>query len=152
MVGITAFAGLLTWHKDPGMISFVARIDIWELALRNLTFFGNGLETFGTGAPYEFVHNDVLQLIFELGAGAAFAAPVFVYAVRSGSREVPPLVAIAGASLVSFPLHHPMGAALLAVLTGLCCGFADRSSRAEYALKRAALPRAAYERCAASHV
>lgn len=140
---------LITCFKDPDLQSVLARLDIWSLALGNLTLLGRGLETFGTLAPrYEFVHNDFIQLVFELGPGALLAAGLFRCALRAGhySRaEGAALASLLGASLVSYPLHHPMGAALVAVLAGLSCGAADRARRTERLLGVCGAARAEYE-------
>lgn len=135
--GLALFAGS---HE-----SVMIRLDIWLTTAANLTPLGHGLNTFAAMAPqYGFSHNDALQLTFELGIGAVLAVPIFVYAVR-GSRtghgsplpEACAFVALAGASLVSFPLHHPVGAMLMALLSGYCCGTRDRSERSQSVLRAA---------------
>jgi hypothetical protein len=132
IVTLMGFA-LLTRLHDIGMTSIVQHIDIWAVTIANLTWFGYGLNTFGTLIPqYEFSHNDTIQLLFELGPiGVFLAVMLFVRAVRRCTPETCALVALAGASLVSFPLHHPTGAVLMAVLSGYCCGVSDRTSRAK---------------------
>lgn len=142
-------ASLITYFKDPDLDSVMARLDIWSLALGNLTLLGRGLETFGTLAPrYEFVHNDYIQLAFELGLGALLAVGLLHSSLRAGrysGAEGAALASLLGASLVSYPLHHPMGAALVAVLAGLSCGAADRAHRAERLLGVCGAARAEYE-------
>lgn len=141
------FAGMWSLFKDPELTSFWDRAHIWSLALTHLKFFGWGLNTFGTVTVYEYVHNDLLQLVFELGVGALLVVPIGVIALRgSRSAEGAAFAAILGASLVSFPSHHPMGAALVAVLTGLVCGASNRRYRAEHILRSVYVPRAIYER------
>ena len=140
-----AFIGLgaLIWLRPE---SALMRLDIWALTLRNLTFLGRGLESFAVLAPqYEFVHNDPLQLVFELGIGSALALPIIFRATRYRSPEAAALLALAGASLVSFPLHHPLGAALMASLSGLAVGACYRAERAEHISRAVRAARFEYE-------
>ena len=147
LVSLLGVVGLVLLRPESSLI----RLDIWWLTLTNLTFFGRGLETFGVLAPqYEFVHNDLLQLFFEFGIGTFFAAPIFIRAIRRRSPEAVALVALAGASAVSFPLHHPMGAALMAVLTGLSIGSRARAERSERISRAVVVGRVGYERNFAS--
>lgn len=136
-IGLAVLAGT---HE-----SVMIRFDIWLTTLVNLTPFGHGLNTFAAMAPqYGFSHNDFFQLAFELGVGSLLAIPLFVYAVRTtrigrgpAFPEACAFVALAGASLVSFPLHHPVGAMLMALLSGYCCGTRDRSERSQSVLRAA---------------
>lgn len=146
--GLLAVAGAaaITWHRDPTLESVLTRFDIWQFALVNLTAAGYGLGTFATLAPgFEYVHNEPLQLAFEIGLGSLLAVPLALRALRSGSPESAALAAILGASLVSFPLHHPMGAALVAVLAGLACGARDRVDCGERLLGDCGSVRSEYE-------
>jgi hypothetical protein len=132
--------------NDP-LASAVARLDAWRLVLANLTLLGRGLETFASLAPqYEFVHNDTLQLVFELGIGSCLIVPIGFYAIRGREPETAALIALAGASLVSFPLHQPMGAALMATLSGFVVGAGYRAERAERISGLVAACRVDYER------
>lgn len=141
---------LVTWIRDPELGSVISRLDIWSMALSNIVPLGRGLETFGTLAPrYEFVHNDYIQLAFELGVGALAALALLCHSLSSGrhaAAEGAALASLLGAALVSYPLHHPMGAAMVAVLAGLACGAADRARRAEHLLGVCGSTRSEYER------
>lgn len=121
--------------------SVAERTDIWEFAFINLTWLGHGYGTFAYAAPmYVFAHCDPLQLAFELGIGSIFAAGIIWYALH-WNGELPAkaaLLAALGASLVSFPLEHPMGAALVAILSGHLCGARDREFRSLAVLGNAA--------------
>ncbi len=128
ITAVLVLLGLITLNPESSAI----RLDIWQLTILNLTILGHGLETFGALAPqYEFVHNDFLQLVFELGIGSILLVPLLVQLVKHENPEAIALIALAGASLVSFPLHHPMGAALMAVLAGLSFGTSVRTERSE---------------------
>lgn len=143
-LGLAAFVALGLYVRPT---SGAERIDIWLLTLRNLTILGHGLGTFGTLAPLaEFVHDDPLQLVFEIGPGALCAGALLLLGLgRRCGPEGSALASILGASLVSFPTHHPMGASLVAVLAGLCHGARDRSIRAEHLLGVAGSVRFAYD-------
>lgn len=126
----------MTASKDASLSSVNLRLDIWEFAVVNLSLRGFGLDTFGTLAPgFGYVHNDYLQLAFELGAGSLLVVPIFWRAIRSGTPEAAALGSILASASVSFPSHHPTGAMLVAVLSGLAIGFDDRRQRAEHLLR-----------------
>lgn len=134
--------------KNPTLESITVRFDIWQLMLRNLTWFGHGLETFGTLASQEIGHNDPLQFVFELGLGGLFAVALLTCACGRAGRRLPEtgaLAALAAASLVSFPYQHPMGAAFMAILSGFAAGAGYRAKRAERISRSVAGVRAAYE-------
>lgn len=136
----------VTWYRDSSLEAIYLRLDMWNLTLSNLTFLGYGLNTFAALAPqYEFSHNDTLQLAFELGIGALFGLPVLAYAIRRQLPEAGALLSLTAASMVSFPLHHPMGAALMAILSGYCCGVNDRARRGECISRVGASARVQYE-------
>jgi hypothetical protein len=144
---VLAAAGAWTYLRDPALASILLRFEIWQVAASNLTIFGWGLETFAMLVPqYEFVHNDPLQLIFELGMGAVFAIPIFVCVAQHRSPESIAFLALAAASCVSFPLHHPLGAALMAVLSGLVLGDRNRAEYATHLSREVAARHARYER------
>jgi hypothetical protein len=143
---LLAFAAIITAWRDPSLASVLARVDIWQVTAMNLTFSGWGLDTFSTLIPgFGYVHDDYLQLAFELGVGSLLLGPPLLLALRSGVPEAGALASILGAALVSFPSHHPTGAMLVALLAGLCCGAIDRSRRAERVLGMGSAVRTYYE-------
>ncbi len=104
------------------------RLQIWGLASQHLTPFGHGVGSFadmlyidrdGLMRHPEHVHDDYLQLAYELGIGAV---PIFViYAAALGrTRGVywPAFAAFAAAGVFFFPLYSPVLAFLGAVLAG----------------------------------
>lgn len=102
------------------------RLLIWRAAATNLTLFGNGIGSFWDlwmGAPAwqpQYVHNDYLQAMFELGifaiipfAGIAWAA------TKSRARAWPVLIAFLFMATFSMPMHLPF--ALVIGLVALAC-------------------------------
>lgn len=119
-----------TFAVDP---ADTQRLIIWGQALRGLSFFGWGPDSFNdiyymgidhaTGRPTvfhaEFVHNDYLQLIFEYGIGASFVFGVYaIAAVQTRSADWPVLFAFLCLSTFYFPLYTPITAFIGAVVTG----------------------------------
>lgn len=103
------------------------RLMIWGMALRELTFFGHGIGSFGsfiyihhnTLVIPDRVHNDYLQLWFELGP--ASLAIGFIYAVALFQRQSPlwPIfLAFAILGLFYFPLWAPIPAFIGAMVAG----------------------------------
>lgn len=108
--------------------SDIIRLACWQAALSNLHFFGNGLGSFQSiylqisGQLYhaEFVHNDYLHLLYELGIGAVLIFWL-VFALAWDKRNEPgwqPLVAILIFATFSFPIHIP----LMAFIGGIVAG------------------------------
>jgi hypothetical protein len=107
------------------------RLMIWNVAWRDLAWFGHGPGSFanvlfqaGDGLHYPgHVHNDYLQLAYELGI---WAAPVYlVYAaalIRTESPYWPAFAGFAAASGFFFPLYTPVTAIIGAVLAGHILG------------------------------
>lgn len=102
------------------------RLLIWRAAATNLTLFGNGFGSFWDlwmGAPAwqpQYVHNDYLQAMFELGI---FCLPIFAglaWAVtKTHARAWPVLVAFLFMATFSMPMHLPF--ALAIGLAALIC-------------------------------
>lgn len=102
------------------------RLQIWGYALRGLTFFGWGPDSFndvyflwrGALTHAEFVHNDYLQLAFEYGLGALAIFAIFGLALTIPSTEWPILFSVAVLATFFFPLYHPLTAFIAFVATG----------------------------------
>lgn len=131
IVLIIAVAAAHLFDHDPRAID--ARLAYWDLAWINLTWAGHGLGSFAAMAPtIEYVHNEPLQLVFELGAGAGLSAALVVYAVGTADPLGRALFLALGAEcLFGFPLHAPLTAYLGAVLAGYLCGTRDRARWAQ---------------------
>ncbi len=123
-------AFFITLH--PG-ISDQERLNIWQAAIVNLHWFGNGWGSFdyvwivrdGLGYQAQHAHNDYLELAFELGL---YAIPIFCvlgYALsQSESPDWPILVAFCVLATFTMPSFIPATAtigalALTSILTGV---------------------------------
>jgi hypothetical protein len=112
----------LTFYLNP---SDTQRLMLWGLAIRELSLFGHGIGSFADFFYYnsnsnlyihsegffrtEFVHNDYLQLWFELGIGAIPIYVIFAIALyQTKSAEWPVFFAFAILSLFYFPLYTPI--------------------------------------------
>lgn len=119
--------GALTfiWFLDPADSQ---RLQIWGVVLPTLNFFGHGIGSF-SDLYYiantkmllirpEFVHNDIIQLVYEIGfAGIALALiPALALAVPSTDR--PALFAWCVCTLFYFPLYAPLTAFIGLVVAG----------------------------------
>lgn len=108
------------------------RFAIWGDTARGISFFGNGVGSFRSGFEFtrhlfadqglrpDHAHNDLLELVFELGVGAL---PLIALAILSLAEELTceqaMLVAVFGESLFAFPFHNP----LTALAGAMCAGF-----------------------------
>jgi hypothetical protein len=111
------------------------RYFLWRNAIEGLNFLGNGIGSFYTMSPHydstpfafreAHAHNDIIELVFELGAGAIFLITVFMVALSSNKPARWPFIAFLSEGLVGFPLHSPTTSMVGAVLAGVLC--VDRS-------------------------
>jgi hypothetical protein len=117
-----AAVALLATHHP--ISSDIERLTIWGEALRNLVPWGNGIGSFTSfyylALPHlihpEFVHNDPLQLLFELGPAATtilLAFGIAMYQLRS-----PTLFAFILLATFYFPLWCPITAFIGCTLAG----------------------------------
>ncbi len=91
------------------------RLSIWSYALSQTTLFGHGLATFRLDAYYNLVsrpvfsHNDLLQILHELGiVGATLISGFFFYVLRIEKDEKYILFVFIIISMVAFPLYLPV--------------------------------------------
>lgn len=107
------------------------RLEIWGNALRHLTLWGNGIGSFNSffyimhdiNGPHimhpGFVHNDYIQLWFELGVGAIPIYAILAIALtRSDYVLGGTLLSVAILALFYFPLGCPVIAFIGCVLAG----------------------------------
>lgn len=97
------------------------RLAMWYGTALAITPAGRGLGWYrSTHMTEEFGHSDFLQALAELGIGALFFAVIIVYALRNRRdiAEKAAFVAICAEMALSFPLHVPASAFLIAVLAG----------------------------------
>lgn len=104
----------------------IQRLLIWHAAATNLTLFGNGFGSFWDlwmGDPAwqpQYVHNDYLQAIFELGIFSAIPFAGLAWAVtKTHARAWPVLIAFLFMATFSMPMHLPF--ALTIGLVALVC-------------------------------
>lgn len=120
--------------------SLTIRLEIWQTALENLTFFGHGFGSFQSayvmlhhyeaiplGRP-ENAHNEFLNLAFEVGVPGVLAAAIFALAAWRGGLPVERclLAALAASGMFGFPLHLPTAGFVAAVVAGRLCGHGHR--------------------------
>ncbi len=104
------------------------RLQIWSLATQNLTLFGHGAGAFADMVYFdadgllrnpEHVHDDYLQLGYELGVGAVPILIIYGAALaRTESKFWPAFVAFAAAGVFFFPLYSPLLAFIGAAVAG----------------------------------
>lgn len=117
---VLAFAG---YAPSAGV-----RLDIWADAFAGLSFFGNGIGSFGAAFPAAlFAHSEPLHVLYELGAPWTFAVvalAVFSVWRRDAGTELEQaiVIGIGAVSLLSFPLHMPFTAFAAAFATGYVLG------------------------------
>lgn len=112
------------------------RLYLWSIAGARLTLFGNGIGSFTSlyyiatdllfNSPVrlvrpEFVHNDYLQLWFELGIGALPIYAIYAICLRHTAHpQWPFFVAFATLSTFYFPLWCPLTSFIGCVVAGRC--------------------------------
>lgn len=126
VISLVGVAGLvLMFRLSP---SDAERLQIWSVAISGLSWLGSGIGSFGVvsyrdaaGGHYPgFVHNDYLQLWFELGVGSVGIYLVLAAAAVRRSKESPVVVAILACAAFYFPVYSPIQGFVLFVLAGHC--------------------------------
>lgn len=124
-----------SFHTSFHISSVVQRIGLWSDAATGLTWLGHGIGSFYTEFAYlsgtvdtfierpEHLHNDWLEIAFELGAvGVVLVAAMGIIACAAGRRgssaSLLVLAGFAAESSVGFPLHVPCTAFLAALCLG----------------------------------
>jgi hypothetical protein len=123
----------VTFGSTP-ITSTSERFNIWRDTFSGLTWFGHGIGSFYQAFPAFAVHNDILairtdhahsdllEMVFELGAGAVLLAGVLVYALFGRSEtERLVLIAFMVEGAFGFPIYCPATAALAALVVGHLC-------------------------------
>lgn len=130
MAAIGLLYGLLNYDA-----SMAQRIEIWWDTFSNLTWFGHGWGQFYSTYPEhaanmdtllarpEHAHNDLMEMIYELGIGSVFIVGFIVSLWRSRlSTELAILAAFMVEALFGFPFYIPTTAAVFAIVAGRLCG------------------------------
>lgn len=97
------------------------RLELWVNVLETISPFGLGLGSFRWNYPwYEYAHNDLLQIAFELGLPGVLVFGGFLVSClrRGAATERLVLVAFLVEGLFGFPLYNPVTMALAALATG----------------------------------
>jgi hypothetical protein len=116
--GLALASILFLTAVSPGSSDYV-RLSVWGVALNHLSLLGHGIGSFnavyyiknGVITHPEFVHNDYIQLWFELGIGAIAVYAIYVICLlHRQSLYWPTFLAFAIFGLFWFPLYAPISA------------------------------------------
>lgn len=111
---------------------------IWLDAWHGLSIFGNGIGSFhqlGSLGGHQsallilpdHVHNDLLEVLFDLGIpGVVGVLVVCALSLRGFERERLALLSLFTASLFGFPFYCPATLFLAGIVAGRACGFRHR--------------------------
>jgi hypothetical protein len=114
--------------------SLAPRLEMWDWTITNLAPLGWGIGNYGTIFPFGHAANDLLELVFETGVGAALLVALVVACLARGgaSPERSVMVALLVEAAVSAPLHEPATFLVGAVVAGRLAGGVDRERRLEH--------------------
>lgn len=119
---------------DRSTTSIFERFDLWADTLKGLKIFGNGIGSFEILYPYyatlidtsvarpRFAHNDLLQLIFELGIGVIFLLCMLYQNLNIRTNEKVILYGIGIMAMFSYSLNI----SAIGFIWFLVAGFASR--------------------------
>lgn len=115
--GLCSLLALKLGDFDFRLHTLEQRVFLWQQAIQQLTWFGNGTYDFATVTTREpNLHNDWLQSVYELGVvGLMVPGVCLIAAYRGGHVFVGALAALAS---FSFPLHMPASAWFAAFVIG----------------------------------
>lgn len=124
-----------------GLSGLFIRAGMWSYAWQGLSWSGHGLGAFAANYPlWEHVHNDFLEVAYELGVVSVVPAALLAYVLvmqprvhrypdyYAGEHVAPraAVLAVATVALVAFPLSSPAAASAAAAMAGyLCCTRGD---------------------------
>lgn len=131
-MGAVLAAGIYLWDAN---YSATMRVQLWQDAWDGMTFFGRGIGSFFLTYPEHAtridplalrpsqLHNDLLQLWFEVGPGMLAIIGLLVFALRARPirTEHYVLVVFLVMGCVGFPLYTPATAAFAALVLGSLC-------------------------------
>ena len=128
IAAIVAISAALLFASAHKAGSADHRLILWGTAV--VAFFhapfGSGLGWFQAAQPESmFAHSDVLQMLVELGIGAAAIILLPIAALKQGrgtNAERAVFAAVCFQTMVSFPLHMPAGAFVAALVAGRLVG------------------------------
>lgn len=111
------------------------RVGIWLDTINGLSFWGNGIGSFYSKYPLfavytdtlkerpDHAHNDLLEIVYELGVGAVFAVAFLwsVFRVKAPTERAI-ILAFCVISCFGFPLYMPATAAIFFFASGCAAG------------------------------
>lgn len=100
--------------------SALLRMAVWIVAAMEITPAGHGFGWYRAVHTTEFAHSDIIQALTELGIGALFFAPIAIRGLRNteARAEHAAFFVLCIELAVSFPLHVPGAAFMVALLAG----------------------------------
>ncbi len=134
------FTAVVMWW--PHGASLGERWVIWSHTANHLTWFGHGLGSFyidfpgfqedGFARRFDHAHNDLLELVYELGVGTLPLLALWLVAMVQAQPLRLVLIAAAVEGCFGFPLFLPVTGALAAMAAGHLCGVWARVFHAEH--------------------
>lgn len=120
IVGMIIVTFYVNNYAEFTLSHFQERVNIWFDTIRGITLFGNGIGSFEITYPLKAIyidtsfarpqhaHNDLLELVFELGLGVLILIPMFWNILKVKTDEKVILYSTFIISLFSFPLYIPI--------------------------------------------
>jgi len=102
---------IIVMAEYGGLNSMAQRLELWRSGVLEFRWFG-------AGAPLEPLHNEFLQVVYELGLGAAVPLGAGWFVAYRNPGALPFVVAVAIIATFGFPLHMPATAWFIAVIAG----------------------------------
>ena len=124
MAGTAALVSIVVYEMSIGGGRFgsaLYRISMWMLAALTITPSGHGIGAYrAVHSAEEFAHSDAIQALVELGIGALFFVPLAIRGLRNTEvrAEHAAFFVLCIELVVSFPLHVPGAAFMVALLAG----------------------------------
>lgn len=128
-LGIAVLGTSLYWdHFNTASIQ--ERLNIWLDTVQGFKLFGNGIGSYETMFPYyathinteaarpKFAHNDLLNIIFELGIGTSLLIPVILNVLKSNRKELVIIYTVFTISLFTYSFHVPVEAFVVFLVAG----------------------------------
>ncbi len=131
LLGVALLSTIFYWNSFS-ISSIIERFDLWKDTIKGFSVRGNGIGSFEILFPNyavnidtsvarpRYAHNDLLQLIFDLGVGSVFILPLLWIKIKN--EYSPILYGIGIVASLSFAFHMPA----LAFIGCLVAGFANR--------------------------
>lgn len=116
----------------PGFDTLMQRVGVWQDMLPHFSPLGHGLGSFIVDYPafqhhsnplmlrWENAHNDILQVVYELGIGGALLVGALIFRMATGERGPAfyALLVFLVEGCFGFPLYEPATGALAMVCAG----------------------------------